>query len=192
MMRKWDVKYKRHSFVLIALIFFTLSCTRLPVTVVPTVPQEVEPTDIAITATVAHTALPEATPTRMPVQFGLQSTVLSGRVIFLDGIWIQSCDGMWAAGEVFDRAGGVSLVGVLLHFSGPGIDKYTFSGSATQYGESGFEVQLSDIIIETHGEFWVTVEDEFGNPMSPDILFDTGSDCNSNLSIIVLQGTDNG
>jgi len=162
---------------------------------------------LAATATLEPTEAPptqivEPTPTRVgdgeaptPIVTGTESTtgvpyrLQQGTPILISHA-TQGCNWMGIAGQVFD-ADGVAEIGVFLQIEGPGISTSAFTGSAPQYGEGGYEVQLADAPAATSGEFSITVLDDAFNPASDTVSFDTSASCDSNLILINFERVTN-
>ena len=102
------------------------------------------------------------------------------------------CSWLGVAGQVFDQKDapvvnlGVSLTGML---GDTEINQLVFSGSATQYGESGFEFKLAEMPIASSGTLYIQLLGDDGQPLTDPIYFDTSDNCDENLVLINLVQT---
>jgi hypothetical protein len=94
------------------------------------------------------------------------------------------CNWLGVGGEILDAAG-EPVLGVLIEARGSlgGVDIYrlTLSGTATNYGQAGYELPLYDSPIESTGEVWIQVLDQANLPLSDKIYLLTYDSCDSNL-----------
>jgi len=63
-------------------------------------------------------------------------------------------------------------------------NEYSLTGTATKYGEAGFEFTLTDYPFDSESELWVRLIDQSNYPLSDKVFFDTFADCANNLIII--------
>jgi len=102
------------------------------------------------------------------------------------------CNWLGVAGQVFDQKDspivnlGVSLTGTL---GDTKINDLAISGTATQYGESGFEFKLADKPIASSGTLSIQLLGDDGQLLSEQIFFDTSEDCDENLVLINVVQT---
>lgn len=112
-------------------------------------------------------------------------------------VWIPNinhpesgCEWMGVAGQAFELNGApmkflaVQLGGVL---GGSSLDLLTLTGTATQYGEGGYEFTIADGLIASNESVWVQLLDQAGLPLSDQLYFDTFADCEKNLVLINFQ-----
>lgn len=114
---------------------------------------------------------PDAIPYSIYSDVGCNYLGVGGRVLGLDGSPVTP-------GVI------VRLVGRL---NGQRVSIDTLSGTATQYGESGFGFQLADRPIASSGQLSVQLLDQAYLPMSDRITFDTYDDCDRNLIFITFR-----
>jgi hypothetical protein len=67
------------------------------------------------------------------------------------------------------------------------VNEYSLTGTATKYGEAGFEFALADYPFDSESELWVRLINQSNYPLSERIYFDTFADCSRNLIIINLE-----
>jgi hypothetical protein len=65
----------------------------------------------------------------------------------------------------------------------------TLSGSASAYGPGGFEVVLGSQTVASTQSMWIQLFDDKGKMLTDRIYFDTYTDCNKNLVMIVFTLT---
>lgn len=99
----------------------------------------------------------------------------------------HSCKWLGVAGQAFDLqnrpATGITVqVGGSLGRSY--IDLISLTGTAVWYGQSGYEVFLSDLPANSENSLWVRLMDQSGLPLSGKVYFDTSDDCANNLVVI--------
>lgn len=98
------------------------------------------------------------------------------------------CDGLYVAGNVTDLNGQplafmiVKLAGTL---NGEVISGEDLSGGNTDYSESGWEIKISDTLLNSTQTLSVALYEQGGvDPVSDVILFDTFNSCSQNLVVI--------
>jgi len=99
----------------------------------------------------------------------------------------RGCDWLGVAGQVLDlRDSPLSGTKIELggYFDGKPVSMLTLSGTAVQYGPSGYEFTISDQLIASHDALWVRLLDQADLPLSARVVFDTSSDCARNLVVI--------
>src|SRR5574341_130467 len=157
------------------------------ITPTPTVTRTPTPTStLTPTITPTPTNTPTATNTPLPTNTpGPTSTPLPGQSYTFTGPTYTTatygCNWSGVAGQVFDRAGNPQL-GILVRVFGGGIDQVVTSGSATLYGNAGWERSFNNALIT--GTFYVQVVDSAGNALSPEVTVSMTSNCATNLAII--------
>lgn len=99
----------------------------------------------------------------------------------------RDCEWMGVAGRVFDNEGRpvkgirVSVKGYLGFTK---IDMLSLSGTALQYGPSGYEFTLADVPTASTQRLTLQLFDQSDLPLSPEVVFDTYADCETNLILI--------
>lgn len=100
-----------------------------------------------------------------------------------------NCDGLYVAGQVFDKNGGpvvliwIQLGGVLN--DEPLYEEEALSGSATQWGQSGYEIKITENMANSIGEVYVQVYDQNSEDIVSELIFfNTFDDCDRNLVLI--------
>ena len=63
----------------------------------------------------------------------------------------------------------------------------SLSGTATQYGQAGYEFKISDAPYNSVHNFWLRLVDQSNLPLSERVYFDTYEDCSKNLTIVHFQ-----
>lgn len=105
----------------------------------------------------------------------------------------RDCSWMGVAGRVFDLEGrpvkGIR-VAVTGYLGFNKIDFLSLSGTALQYGPSGYEFTLSDTSIASTGRLSIQLFDQSDWPLSPEIVFDTYANCETNLILIDFKQVD--
>lgn len=99
----------------------------------------------------------------------------------------RGCDWLGVAGQVLDlRDSPLSGTKVELggYFNGKPVSMLTLSGTAVQYGPSGYEFTISNELIASNDALWVRLLDTADLPLSARVVFDTSSDCAKNLVVI--------
>lgn len=97
------------------------------------------------------------------------------------------CNYLGIAGQIFDRDGlpakmlVVEAGGVL---QGKNLFALALSGITQNFGPGGFEIILSDQVIESNDSVWIQVYDLEGKPLSDKVYVDTQADCQRNLALI--------
>jgi hypothetical protein len=159
--------------------------TLLPAMITPTV------TD---TPSASTTPLPGPTATTAP-----SSTVVAGLV--KTSITYQSadsvhpgtgCNWLGVGGKVLSANGqGLAYQTLQLggSLNGAPQNHITLSGSASAYGPGGFEFVLPSQTVATTQSLWIQLFDNMGKMLTDRIYFDTYTDCNKNLVMIVFTLT---
>lgn len=93
----------------------------------------------------------------------------------------EGCDYLAIAGQVFD-VDGEPLTGLPVVVEGEDFEQLDFSGSASRYGPSGYEVFINDTPYE--GEFTVKLVSETGFPLSEEVVVRTSDSCEQNVAIV--------
>jgi hypothetical protein len=97
------------------------------------------------------------------------------------------CDWLVIAGQVWDLKG-ESVIGLTLHLygelAGNSIDKYMITGSATTYGESGYEFALDGMVVDSTYSLYIQLVDTNGLALSHPYAIQTYEDCQQNLILV--------
>lgn len=98
------------------------------------------------------------------------------------------CNWFGIGGQVLGLDGNPITPGVTVHLrgrlNGRSYDITTLSGTATQYGASGFEFYLGNKPIASQESLYVQLLDQSGIPMSERVYVSTYDDCQRNLILI--------
>ena len=146
-------------------------------------PQMITPSTPTITPT-----LPTPTITSTPMPVSAVITYLASTDFHPDNI----CDWSGVAGKVLGTDGKplqyqqIELGGT---FDGKAISFLTLSGLAPAYGQSGYELFLSDHPSASTGMLWIQLLDNTAKPLTNKIYFDTFDDCTRNLVMVVFTKT---
>jgi len=82
------------------------------------------------------------------------------------------------------RKGVVVNVMVRGELAGTPVELYAISGTATNFGPGGYEIQLADHAIASSHSLYIQLLDPNGLPISPQIYFDTHDSCDENITLI--------
>ena len=97
------------------------------------------------------------------------------------------CEWLVIAGQVWDLQD-KPVTDLVLHLYGElggyQIDLERESGSATTYGDSGYEFALENLVVENDGTLFIQLEDADGNPISYPYALETYADCQQNLILV--------
>lgn len=99
----------------------------------------------------------------------------------------RGCTWMGVAGRVFDIQGRpVTGIRIFLngYLDGKTVQLSSLSGTAAQYGPSGFEFTLSNTLIASNDALGIRLMDQADVPLSARITFDTFEDCSKNLILV--------
>lgn len=144
------------------------------------------------TATTAPSATatmtPTVTPTDEPMPFNLFGDPdTSASVIFYPNL---DCSWLIIGGQVVDLKN-EPVLGLTLHLfgelGGVTIDQQVLSGSATIYGESGYEFRLEGLSVNSSDTLFLQLVDTNGLPLSQAYGLQTYDDCQKNMLIIKFQ-----
>lgn len=148
----------------------------------PTATETAAPSPTATSPPPTHTpvvVLPSPTPVPYLVQEGTPALTQA----FLD----QSCDWMGVGGQVFGFHEEPALdvwVQVGGTLDGSPLDLVSLPGSATGYGEGGYEIQLSEGPVASEGTLWIQLIDPEGHPLSEKLSLTTSESCSENLVLV--------
>lgn len=105
----------------------------------------------------------------------------------------RDCSWMGVAGRVFDlesrpvKGIRVALTGYLGFNK---VDLLSLSGTALQYGPSGYEFTLSNSPVASTKRLSIQLFDQSDLPLSPKVVFDTYAECETNLIVIDFKQVD--
>lgn len=140
-----------------------------------------------LTQTIAPTLTPTVTPSPT---LGLMPFILIGEQETLSSALIRpglGCDWLIIAGQVWDLQD-APVKGLQLHLSGEMdgyvIDSFALSGSAPNYGESGYEFTLENLQVASEESLFIQLVDADGVPFSHPYPIETFEDCQKNLILI--------
>ncbi len=99
---------------------------------------------------------------------------------------------MGIGGNIFD-INSAPQTGLIIELGGTiqglAVTGLAVSGTAQSYGQSGFELPISNKPILTNKTLYIQVRDQAGVPVSDQIYFDTFDDCAKNLILINFYQT---
>jgi hypothetical protein len=106
----------------------------------------------------------------------------------------SACDWFGVGGKVLDIDGKplvfqtVQLSGTL---NGKPVNSMVLSGHDTEdaYGPAGFEFKLGPSPVASTQTLWIQLFDNTGKPLTAKVFFDTFTDCDKNLAMIVFTKT---
>ncbi|MFH2103444.1 MAG: hypothetical protein ABIJ39_08855 [Chloroflexota bacterium] len=131
------------------------------------------------------TLTPGPTSTSMPVTVNI--SYLNSTTYHPD----SACNWMGVAGLAVDKNNNPILY-LTVHLSGmlndQQVDYYSLTGTATNYGPSGFEFVLGNQPVASTGTIWIQLLDGQSNlPLTEKVYIDTYNDCERNLVLIRFQ-----
>ncbi|MBI3160613.1 MAG: hypothetical protein HYZ26_13525 [Chloroflexi bacterium] len=96
----------------------------------------------------------------------------------------DGCNGMYVGGAVFDINGAPTIFR-LVRMTGAFGTEDAQSGTNTNYGESGYEIKISNSPQTTSGQVFLQILDDLtGEPLSDLLILNTFSDCSRNLILV--------
>lgn len=146
-----------------------------------------EPIIVIIGTPIENLETPEPTETAVPGGFTFmrQSDPQAISINLYDAS--RGCGWMGVAGRVVDEQNRpvtgirVWLGGTL---DGKRVDMTSLTGTAAQYGPSGYEFTIANQPLESRGSLSVRLLDQANLPLSERVVFDTFADCEKNLILI--------
>lgn len=152
----------------------------------PTVTRTTSPSNTPMptqTPTPTLTFTPEPTPEPMPFQLKGEPEAMSSELI-RPGL---GCDWLVIAGQVWDLQE-APVTDLSLHLFGElggyTIDMIIMTGSATAYGESGYEFTLENLVVDSANSLFIQLVDANGIPLSDPYPIQTYHDCQKNLILV--------
>lgn len=152
------------------------------ITLIPTITQTVT---ITATATATQTPTITVSPTVELLPF-----ILIGEPETMSSALLRpslSCDWLIIAGQVWDlqdapmKALTLRLFGELGGFA---IDRSLLTGSSPDFGESGYEFLLQDLVVNSREAIFIQLFDADGIPLSHPYAIETFQDCQKNLILV--------
>lgn len=143
------------------------------------------------TAAVNHTLTPTLTPTVTPSPtLELMPFILIGEPELMSSALLRpslGCEWLIIAGQVWDLQD-APVRGMTLHLFGEldgyEIDRFSLTGSATTYGESGYEFTLENVLVDSQDSIFIQLVDSNGIPVSHPYELETYNDCQKNLILV--------
>jgi hypothetical protein len=180
-----NLEFDRNDELIEAGLQETHSATEEPAPSATTQPQRLE-----AAPTPSATLIPESTqPSTSPK---LYYYVQPGSPVGFPNIWHPElgCDWMGIGGQVFGWDGApeqktlvVELGGTI---AGQEMSAITLTGTAAQWGRSGYEFTLGSVPVASEYTLWLQFFDMDGNEVSPRIPFNTYDDCERNVILLNL------
>jgi hypothetical protein len=140
-----------------------------------------------VTPTLTPTFTPTVTPT--PTQ-ELMPFILIGEPELMSSALFRpslGCEWLVIAGQVWDLQD-APVRGLTLHLFGEldgyEIDRFSLTGSATTYGESGYEFTLENVLVDSQNSLFIQLVDSNGIPFSHPYELETFKDCQKNLILV--------
>ena len=98
------------------------------------------------------------------------------------------CDWMGVAGRAFNLSGAPIAQGLFVQMGGSldgqAVDMLSMIGTATQYGQGGYEFTLAEKPVASDQSLWVQLFDQAMLPLSDKVPFSTYAECNKNLALV--------
>jgi hypothetical protein len=95
---------------------------------------------------------------------------------------------MGVAGRAFNMSGAPIAQGLFVKLGGSldgqDVEMLSMTGTATQYGEGGYEFVLGEKPVASSETLWVELFDQAMLPLSDKIGFNTYSECTKNLTLV--------
>ncbi len=166
----------------------TLPVVTLPPTWTPTPTITPSPTSTptpapTLTPTPTVPPTPTLSPTPYPYELQPGTPTYSTSKVFHSA---EGCNWLSVAGQVLDASGKPVVINVMVRgeLAGTPVELYTISGTATNFGPGGYEIQLADHPIASTHTLYIQLLDPNGLPVSPQIYFDTHDSCEENITLI--------
>lgn len=132
------------------------------------------------------------TPTPLPTATSLPVVVT---VTYMDSTVYHpdaGCNWLGVAGQAVDRQNN-PIVGLTVFLggtlNGSPIQRIGLTGTAPNYGASGFEFILGERPLVSSNSIWIRLEDQSGIPLTDNIYFNTYGDCAKNLILVIFRRT---
>ncbi|MBN2386506.1 MAG: hypothetical protein JXB85_05760 [Anaerolineales bacterium] len=182
----------------------TITAIQLDATWTPTSTIEPSPTR---TFAATWTSVPTNTPYYVasvtdifPTTTGTPSPTATGLPVVVNITYMDSsiyhpeagCNWMGVAGQAVDKNNN-PVIGLTIYLSGTlggqPIERIGLTGTAPNYGASGFEFVLGDRPIASNDAIWIQLQDQAGHALTDKIYFDTFGDCTKNLVLVRFRQT---
>ncbi len=152
-----------------------------------------EPTDTPFIYSL-YTPTKTKIPTKTPVPTGMPYTYT---LTYMDSSYYHpeaGCNWLGVAGQVVDQNNTPILyITIVLGGSLEGANLntpiITLSGTAPNYGQSGFEFVLGNATMISSKTLWIQLKDQADQPLTDRIYFDTYKDCTKNLVLFRFKKT---
>ena len=171
-----------------------LNPTTIPTSIL-VIPPVSEISTLTPTFTQAVADIPTSTPTLTPTltptpTLELLPFILIGEPETMSSDFIRpslGCEWLIIAGQVWDLQD-APLKGLSLHLygelAGYTIDRFSLTGSAPDYGESGYEFLLENLVVDSQEALFIQLVDANGIPFSHPYALETFNDCQKNLILV--------
>jgi hypothetical protein len=156
-------------------------------------PGMITPT-ITFTPSISDTPVPGATATLVPSQTA-ESGLVTVNITYEASTSIHpetDCKWLGVGGKVLDAKNqGLPYQTLQLggYLNGANENHINLSGSASAYGPGGFEFVLGNQPFDSTQSLWIQLFDNTGKMLTNRVYFDTFTDCNKNLVMIVFTKT---
>ena len=154
-------------------------------TLAPTITLQPSNTPISLvppTKTPTPTKTASSTPTPK-APYSVSVSAIDSTIIHPD----LACNWTGIGGTVVDASGAPVLYRTLRltgSFNGKPVDKLTVSGTALDYGQSGFEFVLGNTPLATSKQHTLQLQDQGGLPLADNVYVVTYKDCKKNLVLV--------
>jgi hypothetical protein len=151
-------------------------------TLAPTITLQPSNTPVLLVPPTRTATLPPPTSTPK-APYSVTLSAIDSTIIHPD----QACKWTGIGGTVVDASGAPVLYRTLRltgSFNGKPIDKLTVSGTALDYGQSGFEFVLGDAPVASNKLLTLQLLDQGGLPLAENVYIITYSDCKKNLILV--------
>ncbi len=148
-------------------------------TLAPTITLQPSSTPLSLVPP-SKTPKPTATP---KAPYSVTVSAIASTIIHPD----LACNWTGIGGTVVDASGAPVLYRTLRltgSFNGKPVDKLTVSGTALDYGQSGFEFVLGDTPVASNKLLTLQLLDQGGLPLADNVYVVTYNDCNKNLILV--------
>lgn len=161
-------------------------------TATPTIEPTLAPTGTLVAASATPNPTEMAQPSRADESLALdiapryKFSIQPGSAVFTQA-WLHDCNWTGVAGQVFGTLGfplGEIVVEAGGELGGTPVFELTITGLDAGFGPGGFEITLGNGPVESHGDVWLQLKDNFGNPLSPLTLLETRDSCEENLILL--------
>ncbi len=170
----------------------TLTSTSVPPTHTPTL---VPPTSTPVTPTLTSTSVPPThtpvTPTLTVPVFAYTYKVQDSNPLYSQNFThpTEGCNWLGVSGQVFSKSN-LPITNLVIHIWGSigmsSVDSVALTGhpEGIEYGPGGYEITLSNLLLDSTDKLFVQLLDLNAKPLSAITPFSTYADCAKNLIII--------